>query len=101
MHISPTNATIAAAGAAAQSAGVDNDRATVEGARRRALFFSQKAQAAAGIAEADGAEHEPSGGGDADRPLVERLTPQAGQSAPPVPPPDPRRQSGTMLDLTG
>ena len=91
----------------AQSKGTDIDRAEQEaGAVELAAEGEKKAEAAAGIGEADGENHQ-----TADRDADGRqilVKPGRRQAAAPVaadPPPqqskDPSRQSGNQLDLNG
>ena len=73
------------------------------GARRRRVYHQQKAEAAAGVGEPDGEDHE-AAERDADgrRPWEEQPEPEQSDSAPAVrQSKDPSQQRGNLLDLTG
>jgi hypothetical protein len=92
----------------AQSKGSEVERAHQEqGAQQRQLQNEARAEAAAGVGETDGQDHE-TAGRDADgRRLWERATGKkepSASSAAPAPPSgskDTTGQSGTQLDLSG
>jgi len=99
---------VSAAGAPlAQTKGSDVDRAAQDvGAQRRAVVNEQKAEAAAGIGEADGEEHQ-TNERDADGRRLWELPPEK-QNNPAEDPSTPQPQSrdttgasGNLLDLTG
>jgi len=88
----------------AQATGSEVERANGEvGAQRRRVYHERKAEAAAGVGEPDGENHEiDERGADGRRPWEEQPTPEgtdvsqdASRSV------DPSRQSGNLLDLDG
>ncbi len=105
MSIGPTHAAVVAAGSPlAQTKGVELDRAQEEvGARARQVYHDTKAEAADGVGEPDGEDHqtaERDGDGRRaweDMPEPEAESDESGsrQSK------DPSQQCGNLLDLTG
>ena len=105
MSIGPVGIAASAAGSPlAQTKGAEVQRAQEEvGARSRRVYHDEKAEAAAGIGEPDGEDHE-TAERDADgrrqgeeQPELEQNPSSRGtrQSK------DPSQQSGNLLDLTG
>ena len=104
MSIGPLGAASAAGSPLAQTKGTDVERAQEEvGARRRRVYHQEKAEAAAGVGEPDGEDHE-AAERDADgrRPWEDQPEPEQSES-PPVTrqSKDPSGQSGSLLDLMG
>ena len=87
----------------AQTAGSEVERAHGEvGAQRRQVYYEGKAEAAAGVGQPDGEDHETDERGpDGRRPWEDRRQPRrdAPQDVPQSA--DPSRQSGNLLDLDG
>ena len=104
MSIGPLAPASAAGSPLAQTKGAEVERAQEEvGARRRQVYHEQKAEAAAGVGEPDGEDHE-AAERDADgrRPWEDQPEPEQSDSPPDVrQSKDPSRQSGNLLDLTG
>jgi hypothetical protein len=99
-------------GSAASAAGIqltrtkvaDAERAHGEvGAQRRRVYHEQKAEAAAGIGEPDGEDHEIADrNGDGRRPWEEPPEPATnGVERPPSRSRDPSQEQGSLLDLDG
>jgi hypothetical protein len=104
MSIGPLTPASAAGSPLAQTKGADVERAQEEvGARRRRVYHERKAEAAAGVGEPDGEDHE-AAERDADgrRPWEDRPEAEPGDS-PPIArqSKDPSQQSGNLLDMTG
>jgi hypothetical protein len=105
MSIGPLGAMTSVAGTPlAQTAGSALERSHGEvGAQRRQVYYGGKAEAAAGVGQPDGEDHETDQrGADGRRPWEEpptSLAIEAPQDAPRSV--DPSRQSGNMLDLDG
>ena len=105
MNIGPINIAASVAGTPlSQAKGAEVDRAQEEaGAHRRQVYHDRKAEAAAGVGEPDGEDHETEQrDGDGRRPWEDQPEPEAvpdslnsRQSE------DPLEQSGNLLDLTG
>jgi hypothetical protein len=106
MSIGPLGIPASAAGSPlAQTKGATMERAQGEvGAQRRAVYHEQEADAAAGVGEPDGEDHETTAerDGDGRRPWEDLPEPEANpaslvarQSK------DPSQESGNLLDLTG
>jgi hypothetical protein len=90
----------------AQAKGSETERAEQDvGAQQRKVQSDQKAEAAAGIGETDGENHEPAErDADGRRPweFPARKNPEAGSAAQsPRPSKDTSGQSGNLLDLSG
>jgi hypothetical protein len=105
MSIGPMGGTPAnAAGVPlAQTKGSEIDRAQQEvAARQRQSYYSEKADAAAGVGETDGEDHE-TAERDADGRLLWEPPDESTPAEKHVPPKskDPTGQSGSFLDLTG
>ena len=105
MSIGPTGIPAGVAGSPlAQTAGPEADRVEhALGARRRRVYHNRKAEAAAGVSEPDGEDHE-SADRDADGRQPCEAPPQRKRNASSSAPrqsKDHRRQSGNLLDLTG
>jgi len=87
-----------------QAKGSEVERAHREvGAQRRQVYHEQKAEAAAGVGEPDGEDHE-TAERDADgrRPWEDRPDSEGNDASRGVPrSADPSRQSGNLLDLNG
>jgi hypothetical protein len=105
MSIGPTGMAASAAGTPlAQKKGSAIERAGEEvGAQRRQVYHDQKAEAAAGVGEPDGENHETAErDGDGRRPWED---PPGSKTAAGRPDArhskDPLRESGNLLDLTG
>jgi hypothetical protein len=84
--------------------GVDVERAReVVGAQRRQVYHQRKAEAAAGVGEPDGEDHETHDrGADGRRPWEDRPATQCDAGLPRVrQSKDPSEQSGNLLDLMG
>jgi hypothetical protein len=103
MSIGPLGITASAAGTPhAQAKGTEVDRAREEvGAQLRIVYHDRKAEAADGVGEPDGEDHEADQrDGDGRRPWEDYPEPEAAS-------PDARKskdashQSGNLLDLTG
>ena len=103
MSIGPLGASAGAAGSPlAQAKGAELEQARL-GAHRRQEYYDEKAEAAAGIGQPDGEDHE-TDQRDADGRRPPEDQPQPGprdvaQTARLSK--DPSRQSGNLLDLTG
>lgn len=105
MSIGPLNIAASAAGSPlAQTKGTETERTEkVVGAQRRQVYHEEKAEAAAGIGEPDGEDHDThqrNADGrrwweDQPEPEPSVGKPSARQSK------DPLQQSGNLLDLTG
>ena len=105
MNIGPINIAASAAGTPLSLAkGAEVDRAQEgAGAHRREVYHDRKAEAADGVGEPDGEDHETAQrDGDGRRPWEDQPEPEA------VPNPintcqskDPSQKSGNLLDLTG
>jgi hypothetical protein len=105
MSIGPTGITTSVAGTPlAQTAGSEVERAHGElAAQRRQVYYEGKAEAAAGVGQPDGEDHETDQrGADGRRPWEEPPACQRGGVSP-TPPrsADPSQQSGNLLDLDG
>jgi hypothetical protein len=105
MNINPLGGAASAAGTPlAQTKGSGVERAHQEvGARRRQVYHERKAEAAAGVGEPDGEDHE-TADRDADgrRPWEDRPASEKNDASPDPPrSKDPSRQSGNLLDLNG
>ena len=105
MSIGPVGTTASAAGSPlAQTRGAEVERAQGEvGAQRRQVYHDEKAEAADGVGEPAGEDHE-TAQRDADgrRPWEDQ--PEGAENAPSTgtrQSKDPSRQSGNLLDLTG
>jgi hypothetical protein len=100
--------TVSAAGVPlAQTKGSDAERAVQDtGAQHRNVIYEQKAEAAAGIGETDGEDHQ-TGERDADGRRLWELPPDKQKNPADVPPKSPPHsrdtsgESGNLLDLTG
>jgi hypothetical protein len=105
MSIGPLGAAAGTAGSPlAQMQGPDVERAQEEvGAQRRQVYHGRKAEAAAGVGEPDGEDHETHDrGADGRRPWEEQPEPEADAGPPDLrQSKDPSEQSGNLLDLTG
>jgi hypothetical protein len=104
MSIGPLGAMTSVAGTPlAQTAGSELERSHGEvGAQRRQVYYDGKAEAAAGVGQPDGEDHETDQrGADGRRPWEEPPTSLADvlQNSPRSV--DPSRQSGNLLDLDG
>jgi hypothetical protein len=87
-----------------QLKGTDVERAQEDaGAQRRQLYHQRKAEAAAGVGEPDGEDHETHDRhADGRRPWEDQPEPKGDRPLPDVrESKDPSRQSGNLLDLTG
>ena len=105
MNINPLGGAANVAGTPlAQAKGSDVERARGEvGAQRRQVYHERKAEAAAGVGEPDGEDHE-TADRDADgrRPWEARPASERNDvSSDPPRSKDPLRQSGNLLDLNG
>jgi hypothetical protein len=105
MSIGPLGGAASVAGTPlAQAKGSDVERAHGEvGAQRRRVYHGQKAEAAAGVGQPDGEDHE-TADRDADgrRPWEDQPAPEENAASQGVPrSKDPSRQSGNLLDLNG
>ncbi len=89
----------------AQTAGPETERVQQAlAAAGRRVYHGRKAEAAAGVGEPDGEDHQPAErDADGRRPWEELLEsdPSEKASAPVRQSKDPSRQSGNLLDLTG
>ena len=88
----------------AQATGSEVERAHGEvGAQRRRVYHERKAEAAAGVGEPDGEDHETGErGADGRRPWEEQPVSEATDASQDTPRSvDPSRQSGNLLDLDG
>jgi hypothetical protein len=105
MSIGPLSALVSVAGTPlAQTAGSELERSHGEvGAQRRHVYYEGKAEAAAGIGQPDGEDHETGQrGGDGRRPWEEPPAREAADVSQVEPrSADPSRQSGNLLDLDG
>jgi hypothetical protein len=105
VSIGPTGTVAGAAGSPlAQTKGAEVERAEQQlGAARRRAYHQRRAEAAAGVGQPDGEDHE-AAERDADgrHPWAEQPPADKG-AAPRRPPPgkDDSRQRGNLLDLTG
>lgn len=105
MSIGPLGIPASAAGSPlAQTRGAPVERTQGEvGAQRRQVYHDEKAEAAAGVGEPDGEDHQ-TAERDADgrRPWEDQPEPEANaESSGGRPSKDPSLQSGNLLDLTG
>jgi len=105
MSIGPTHIAAGVAGLPlAQSKGSEVERADQQvGARRRRVHHERKAEAAAGVGQPDGEDHQ-SDQRDADGRYPWDGAPESKRKLParsPRPSKDPSGQSGGMLDVTG
>lgn len=104
MNINPMGVIASAAGTPlAQTTGSDVDRTHAEvAAQRRLVYHETKAEAAAGVGQPDGEDHEAEQrDADGRRPWE---TPPAAATIDAVDPPrsaDPSHQRGNLLDLDG
>jgi hypothetical protein len=104
MPIDPLGLAASVAGLpTAQAKGADVQRTHGEvGAQRRQVYHTRKAEAAAGVGEPDGEDHEISDrNGDGRRP---REQPPTDEDVSPNAPPqsrDPSQERGNLLDLSG
>jgi hypothetical protein len=105
MSIGPLGAMASAAGTPlAQTAGSELERAHGEvGAQRRQVYYGGKAEAAAGVGQPDGEDHETDDrGADGRRPWEAPPASQAADAPQDKPRSvDPFHQSGNLLDLDG
>lgn len=105
MNIHPIPIVASAAGTPlSQTKGAEVDRVEEEfGAQRRQVEHDRKAEAAAGVGEPDGEDHQTGQrDGDGRRPWQQQ--PVSGAEVEALAPPrskDPSGQSGNLLDLTG
>jgi hypothetical protein len=105
MNINPTGIAAGVAGSPlAQTKGSEVERAHEEvGAQRRTVYHEKKAEAAAGVGEPDGEDHQTaqrdadgrSPWKDPSEPATDLGPARTRQSK------DPSQQSGNLLDLTG
>lgn len=104
MSIGPLGAASAAGLPLAQTRGAAAERAQEElGAQRRQVYHKQKAEAADGVGEPDGEDHE-TAQRDADgrRPWEDQPEREQSDGGPVIrQSKDPSQQSGKLLDLTG
>jgi hypothetical protein len=104
MSIGPLGAASAAGSPLAQTKGAEVERAQQEvGAQRRRVYHGRQAEAAAGVGEPDGEDHE-TAERDADgrRPWEDQPEPPDNGAVPDTTQSkDPSQQSGNLLDLTG
>jgi hypothetical protein len=106
MSIGPTGIAAGVAGLPlAQTTGAETERAQQAlAAGQRRVYHERKAEAAAGVGEPDGEDHQPAErDADGRRPWEELPEPDPAEKAPPPArrSKDPSRQSGNLLDLTG
>jgi hypothetical protein len=104
MSIGPLGAASAAGSPLAQTKGADVERAQQElGAQRRRVYHGQKAEAAGGVGEPDGEDHDThQRDADGRRPWEDQPEPEPAADLPVVRQnKDPSQQSGNLLDLTG
>lgn len=99
------NLTVSAAGLPlTQTKGSETERAhQAVGAQRRQVYHDEMAEAAAGVGEPDGEDHDTHDrGADGRRPWEELPEPEHGAAQPAArQSKDPSQQSGNLLDLTG
>jgi hypothetical protein len=104
MSIGPLGTTSAAGSTLAQTKGIEIERAgEAVGAQRRQVYHEQKAEAADGVGEPDGEDHE-THPRDADgrRPWEDQPEPEDNAGPPGTrQSKDASQQSGNLLDLTG
>jgi hypothetical protein len=104
MSIGPLPTASVAGSPLAQTRGPDVERAHGEvGAQQRQLYHDQKAEAADGVGQPDGEDHE-TDQRDADGRRPWEAPPEAEEEAGSSPirqSNDPSHQSGNLLDLTG
>jgi hypothetical protein len=95
--------TTAAGTPLAQTKGTEMERAGEEvGAQRRRVYHEQEAEAAAGVGEPDGEDHETAErDGDGRRPWEDRPEIKKTGAIDKRQSKDPSHQSGNFLDLTG
>jgi hypothetical protein len=107
MSVGPMGGVLASAAGAPlpQAKGTEVDQSQqADAAQLRQLAFERKAEAAAGVGETDGQDHE-TADRDADGRLPwkfiveEKKPPAAADAAPPAP--DPSGAAGNLLDLSG
>ena len=105
MSIGPIHIPASVAGTPlSQSKGTEVDRAREEvGARQRQVYHDSKAEAAGGVGEPDGEDHETAQrDGDGRRPWEDQPEPEtASHTVQTRQSKDPSQQSGNLLDLTG
>jgi hypothetical protein len=107
MSIGPTGIAAGVAGLPlAQTAGAETERVQQAlAAASRRVYHGRKAEAAAGVGEPDGEDHQPAErDADGRRPWEEPAESEPTEKPPPPPArksKDPLRQSGRLLDLTG
>lgn len=105
MSIGPLQITASAAGSPlAQTKGADAERAQkAVGAQRRQVYHEEQAEAAAGVGEPDGEDHDTHDRtADGRRPWEDHPEPERSAAKPSVrQSKDPSQQSGNLLDLTG
>ena len=105
MSIGPVGTAVSAAGSPlAQMKGAEVERAREEvGAGRRQVYYDEMAEAAAGVGEPDGEDHETSErDGDGQRAWEDQPEPESHTGSPGIrQSKDPTHQSGNLLDLTG
>lgn len=104
MNIHPTGAITSAAGTPlAQTAGAEVERAQGEvGAQRRQLYHVAKAEAASGVGQPDGEDHETGQrSGDGRRPWEEPAAAKSEDAKVASRSLDPSHQRGNLLDLDG
>ena len=88
----------------AQTKGSEVERAQqTVGAEQRQVYHGRKAEAAAGVGEPDGEDHETADrDGDGRRPWEDQPEPEQNAAVPTTrQSKDPSQQSGNLLDLTG
>ncbi len=110
MSLGPLGNVLASAAGAplAQTKGSDIERSAEQiQAQQRVVLSEQKAEAASGIGETNGEDHQPAErDADGRRPWEAPPRPKPSEVSPPeadIPKPvkDPTGQSGTLLDLSG
>ncbi len=104
MSIGPVGIAASAAGTPlAQTKGTEVERAQAEvGAQGRVVYHDKKAEAAAGVGEPDGEDHETAErDGDGRRSWEDQPEPEDAASSGARQSKDPSQQSGNLLDLTG
>ncbi len=104
MSIGPTHSSAVAAGSPlAQTKGVELDRAQeTVGAQARQVYHDRKAEAADGVGEPDGENHQTAErDGDGRRAWEDMPEPEAQNESGDRKSKDPSQQSGNLLDLTG
>lgn len=105
MSIGPLNIAASAAGSPlAQTKGSEAERAQkAVGAQRRQVYHEKKAEAAAGVGEPDGEDHDTQQrNADGRRPWEDHPEPERSAGKPDSrQSKDPSQQSGNLLDLTG